>query len=98
MLGATSCALLGAAGIALVGRAGLAAGLGLAIYPSAIFYDGLLDKTSLMAFLVTALLWLLVMRGGASARRRWLRWFGAGAGLGPPARTPENAPIPPRPI
>jgi tetratricopeptide (TPR) repeat protein len=91
MLGATSCALLGAAGIALFGRAGLAAGLALAIYPSAIFYDGLLDKTSLMAFLVTALLWLLVMRGGASARRRWLRWFGAGAVLGLLALTRENA-------
>ena len=91
MLGATSCALLGAAGIALFGRAGLAAGLALAIYPSAIFYDGLLDKTSLMAFLVTALLWLLVTPGGASARRPWRRWFGAGAVLGLLALTRENA-------
>jgi len=91
MLGATSCALLGAAGIALVGRVGLAAGLALVIYPSAIFYDGLLDKTSLMAFLVTALLWLLVTRSGASGRRPWMRWFGAGAVLGLLTLTRENA-------
>src|SRR5687767_14202035 len=39
VIGATSCVLLAAAGISLFGRRGALAGLGLAVYPAAIFMD-----------------------------------------------------------
>ena len=89
MLGATSCALLGAAGVSLFGRLGAIAGVALAIYPSAIYFDGLLDKTSLMTFLVTALLALIVVRKGSA--RSASRWLTAGLVLGLVTLTRENA-------
>jgi predicted membrane-bound mannosyltransferase len=60
VLGAVSCALLGVAGRRFVGaRAGLVAGAMLALYPPAIFFDGLIQKSSLDLFLVVSLLVLL---------------------------------------
>jgi tetratricopeptide (TPR) repeat protein len=60
VLGASSCALLAVAGRRLVGdRAGLIAGMMLAVYPPAIFFDGLIQKSSLDLFLVVLLLALL---------------------------------------
>jgi hypothetical protein len=51
-----SCALSAAAGVRLFGRRGVLAGLLLAIYPPAIFLDGLLEQAALVTFLFAALL------------------------------------------
>jgi Flp pilus assembly protein TadD len=90
LLGATSCALLAAAGVSLFGRTGAIAGLLLAIYPPAIYFDAMLDKASLMTSLTTALLALLVTRD-PSTRRPALRSFAAGVVLGLLTLTRENA-------
>ncbi len=45
LIGAGSCALVAAAGISLYGRRGAIAGIGLAIYPPALFLDGLIEKS-----------------------------------------------------
>jgi tetratricopeptide (TPR) repeat protein len=87
--GTAACVLLAIAGRRFVGdRAGLAAGLLLAVYPPAIFFDGLIQKSSLDLFLVTLLLALL---GQLLHRPRpgWL--LGAGAVLGLFALNRENA-------
>src|SRR6185503_3860299 len=62
-IGAGSCVLLAAAGIALFGEYGAIAGALLAVYAPAIFLDGLLEKSVLVTFLTTALLFLAVSRG-----------------------------------
>ena len=77
VLGAASCVLLASAGRRFFDeRPGIAAGALLAIYPPAIFYDGLIQKSSLDLFLMTLLLALL---GEFLARPHW-KWI-AGAGL-----------------
>lgn len=79
LLGACSCILLSVAGIQLFGRRGAIAGILLAIYPPAVFQDGLIDKSSLATFLAAALLALLSAPAERmTARRR----FGAGIVLG----------------
>src|SRR5688500_444401 len=46
LIGSASCVLLGMAGARFFSkRVGLIAGLGLALWPSAIFFDGLLQKS-----------------------------------------------------
>jgi hypothetical protein len=60
--GAASCALLAAAGMALFGPRGASAGVLLALYPTAIFLDGLLEKTAIVSLLTAALLHLLSAR------------------------------------
>ncbi len=89
IIGAASCLLLAQAGRRFVGgRAGLAAGWMLAVYPPAIFFDGLIEKASLDLFLVTALLAIL---GEFTARRSW-RWLAAaGLALGLFTLNRENA-------
>ena len=97
VVGATSCALLGAAGVALFGRPGIIAGLGLAIYPSAIFLDGLLEKSAVATLLTTALVGALALlypeqgRGAAAQTGRGAHWLGVGVLLGLLALTRENA-------
>jgi tetratricopeptide (TPR) repeat protein len=60
VLGAASCALLGMTASRLFGRrAGLIAGLGLALYAPAIFFDGILQKTVLDVFFVCLSLWIV---------------------------------------
>ena len=59
VLGAGSCVFLAAAGMALFGARGALAGVLLAVYPSAIFFDGLLEKSVLVGFLTSVLLYLL---------------------------------------
>jgi tetratricopeptide (TPR) repeat protein len=87
-VGATSCGLLAAAGMSLFGRAGAIAGLGLAVYPPAIFLDGLLEKSPLVSFFTAALLaGLAVPRQAMTAAR----WFIVGTTLGLLALTRENA-------
>lgn len=85
VIGAGSCVLLAAAGMALFGELGVIAGVLLAIYPPAIFFDGLFEKSSLVTFFTAALLYLL-----ASGRTR-SRAFLAGVTLGLFALTRENA-------
>lgn len=88
LVGAGSCALLAAAGVWLFGRRGAIAGIGLAIYPPAIFLDGLIDKSSLVTFFTTALLALLA---ASPAGMTLGSCFVAGIILGLLALTRENA-------
>ena len=71
MLGAVSSVALGYAGWRLVSpAAGLVAGLMLALYPPAIFFDGLLQKSVLDVLFVClslALVGRIVALGGDSA-------------------------------
>ena len=85
VIGTGSCALLAAAGMALFGEYGAVAGLLLAIYPPAIFLDGLLEKSTLVSFFTAALLYLL------SIGRARSREFLAGVVLGLLSLTRENA-------
>ena len=91
VLGASSCVLLAIAGRRFMGsRVGLSAGLLLAIYPEAIFWDGLIQKSSLDLFLMTLLLATL----GAllpGPRRKWL--IAAGVVMGAFMLNRENARI-----
>ncbi len=60
ILGAASCVLLADTGRRFFSpRIGCAAGLLLAFYPPAIFFDSLVQKTSVALFLYTLLLWLV---------------------------------------
>ena len=60
VIGSTSCALLALAAARLFSRpAGIAAGLMLALYAPAIFFDGLLQKSVLDVFFVCLALWLI---------------------------------------
>ena len=85
IIGAGSCVLLAAAGMALFGEWGIVAGVLLAIYPPAIFLDGLLEKSALVTFFMTALLFLLSVRPFRS------RELIAGFVLGLLSLTRENA-------
>ena len=89
-IGAGSCLLLARAGRSFFSRTstGLLAGALLAIYPTAIFFDGSIQKSVLDLFFVCALLAVL---GKISERsqRRW--WLAAGLLLGLLALTRENA-------
>jgi tetratricopeptide (TPR) repeat protein len=88
VIGAASCTMLAAAGISLFGRYGAIGGLGLAIYPPAIFLDGLVEKSSLVTFFTAALLALLAVPATHFTSRRCL---GVGLILGLLALTRENA-------
>jgi len=71
--GASSCVLLCEAGRRFVGpRAGLAAGALLAVYPEALFFDGVVQKSSLDLLLMTS---MLAAAGVCVARPR-TRWLG----------------------
>lgn len=91
VLGASSCVILAIAGRRFMNaRVGLIAGLLLAIYPEAIFWDGLIQKSSLDLFLMTLLLATL----GAllpGPRRTWL--IAAGVVMGAFMLNRENARI-----
>ena len=74
VLGAASCVLLGLAGRRFFsGRAGVIAALLLAVYAPALFFDGLIQKSSLDIFLITLMLALI---GEFTARRHWT-WLAA---------------------
>jgi tetratricopeptide (TPR) repeat protein len=75
VLGAVSCVLLALAGRRfLTERAGVIAAMLLAVYPVAIFFDGLIQKSALDLFLTTLTLALL---GEFLFRLRWT-WLAAG--------------------
>ena len=89
ILGAISCVLLGYAAKEFFNqRAGIIAGLLLAIYPPAIFFDGLIQKSSLDLFLVTA---ILVVLAKFQRQHTW-KWLAiAGIALGALIVNRENA-------
>lgn len=89
VLGAGACWLLFDAGRLFFSRpVGIAAGLLLAVYPSAVFFDGAIQKSALDLALTAATLCLLAHQ--LDAPGRW-RWLALGAVLGCLALTRENA-------
>jgi Tfp pilus assembly protein PilF/4-amino-4-deoxy-L-arabinose transferase-like glycosyltransferase len=94
-IGAASCALLGLTASRLFGRrAGLIAGLGLALYAPAIFFDGILQKTVLDVFFVCLSLWLMsriLQREDQPQVVPWKPWLFLGLAMGGLALTRENA-------
>jgi tetratricopeptide (TPR) repeat protein len=93
LLGALSCALVARAGALLFGRvAGLVAGLMLALYAPAVFFDGLVQKAALDLFLVSLLLLLLARLAGAvPPSRPALHGAAVGVVLGVLMLSRENA-------
>ncbi len=89
LLGSASCVLLAFAGTRLISRrAGLCAGLLLAAYPPAIFFDGLIQKSSLDLLLTTVVLALLA----AFLRRQRVTLLAAlGVAVGALTLNRENA-------
>jgi Flp pilus assembly protein TadD len=80
-LGAAACVLLGLAGRTWFGdRAGLIAACGLALFPWAMFAEGLIQKSALDAFLMSAVL-AAVAAFWQERRTRWLWCAGVAIGL-----------------
>jgi tetratricopeptide (TPR) repeat protein len=91
-IGAAACVLLAQAAARLFSRtAGIVAGLFLALYAPAIFFDGLIQKSVIDVFFVCLVLWL--MSGIITAPHASLRvtWVALGAAMGGLALTRENA-------
>jgi tetratricopeptide (TPR) repeat protein len=90
IIGAAGCALLAIAGRRLHSeKVGLMAGLGLAVYAPAVFFDGLLQKSVLDLFFLSLVLWIFSAVAGDPAK--WSRWLSLGLALGILALTRENA-------
>lgn len=88
LLGSLSCALVFLVGEKLFSRAaGIAAGLLLACYAPAIFFDALIEKSILDLTLLSLLIFVLLY----GADNRWVKWLGAGALLGVLGLSRENA-------
>jgi tetratricopeptide (TPR) repeat protein len=95
VIGSGSCALLALAGMRLFSKpVGITAGLALALYAPAIFFDSLIQKSVLDMFFVCLGLWLVShLRpgyGGAGTTTR-RTWIGLGLAMGGLALTRENA-------
>jgi tetratricopeptide (TPR) repeat protein len=90
VVGAGSCALLTLAGGRFFSpRTGLVAGLALATYATAIFFDGLIQKSVLDVFFISLALWLISRVVDAPARRG--PWLALGLCMGALSLTRENA-------
>jgi tetratricopeptide (TPR) repeat protein len=91
VVGSAACVLLALAAWRLFAsrRAGLVAGLGLALYAPAIFFDGLIQKSVLDVFFVCLSLWLMSRIITGPGRPRM--WLGLGLALGGLSLTRENA-------
>ncbi len=88
-LGALSCLFVGLATARLFSRnAGLIAASILALYPPAIFFDGLIQKASVNIALMSLMVWTLAH---ILHRPNTLKWLGTGAILGALGLTRENA-------
>ena len=90
LIGSAACVALCFAVTRLVStRAGLIAGLMLALYPPAIFFDGLIQKSVLDVFLVCVVVAVTaqIITSGDSRRR----WVALGVAIGALALTRENA-------
>ena len=86
-LGALSCALIFVVGRSLFSRqAGIAAGLMLSCYAPAIFFDGLIEKSTLDLFFISLLLVILLR-----PIHRLTQWMAIGAVLGLLGLSRENA-------
>lgn len=91
VIGALSCVLIGHAACRVFSRsAGIAAGLMLALYAPAIFFDSLLQKSLLDVFLICLVIWMLSPVIIAPSSRTGY-WLGLGAAMGALALTRENA-------
>jgi tetratricopeptide (TPR) repeat protein len=95
LLGAASCALIALAGRRFFSpRVGLVAGLALAVYAPAIFFDTLIQKSVLDTFFIALALWLLSLLAGehpVGAPPRTGVWLALGASMGALSLTRENA-------
>ena len=101
IVGSAACVLLGFAAARLFSaRAGLVAGLALAFYAPAIFFDALIQKSVLDVFFVCLALFLMseiISRDGSSGRPRSAPasalslWLFLGLAMGGLALTRENA-------
>lgn len=90
IIGSLACVLLGLAGGRLFSRrGGIIAGLGLALYGPAIFFDALLQKSVLDVFFVCLAIWLL--SGVVAGPRKRLSWLWLGLAMGGLSLTRENA-------
>lgn len=90
VIGAGACALLALAGRRFFSDAvGLVAGLVLALYAPAIFFDGLLQKSVLDLFFLTLTLWLLARLIDDFGNVR--SWLALGLAMGALSLTRENA-------
>ena len=90
VIGSLACVLLGLAGARLFSKqVGMIAGLGLALYAPAIFFDALLQKSVLDVFFVCLAIWLL--SGLIAAPEERLSWFWLGLAMGGLSLTRENA-------
>lgn len=89
VIGAAACGVIALAAARWFDRrAGILAGLLLAGYAPALFFDGLIQKPALDGLLVAGLLLALASAG---SKRGSARWFLAGAGLGLLTLNRENA-------
>jgi tetratricopeptide (TPR) repeat protein len=89
LLGTASCVLLALAGRRFAGeKAGVAAGLLLAACGPAVFFDVVIQKSSVDVFLVTL---LLASSGAFLERRHWAWLAGAGVAAGALTLNRENA-------
>lgn len=89
LMGAVGAGLLGVAGERFFDRrAGLAAGLLMAVYPPALFFDAIIQKSALDSLFVCLLLFLLAP---SERLTRPQRWWGIGAVTAMLVLTRENA-------
>ena len=92
LIGSASCALLGLAGARLFSKpVGVIAGLALALYAPAIFFDGLIQKSVLDMFFVC--LGLLLVSKVISESATPATWIALGLAMGGLALTRENAAV-----
>lgn len=90
VIGSASCVFLALAGTRFFSeRVGVFAGVALALYAPAIFFDGLIQKSVLDVFFLCVSLWLLGMLLDRAEHRP--AWFWLGAALGAFSLTRENA-------
>ena len=92
VMGSASCALLYSAGARLWSKnVGLIAGLGLALWAPAIFFDGILQKSVLDLFFVCLSIYIVSTIIKAGAKAPALQWVMLGVALGLLSLTRENA-------
>lgn len=93
LIGSASCVLLYLAGERLFSKkVGIAAGLGMALWAPAIFFDSLLQKSVLDMFFMCLSLWLIAGIREQGSGTRGAKWvIGLGAAMGLLALSRENA-------
>ena len=90
LIGSASCALLALAGRRFFSpTVGSVAGLGLALYAPAVFFDGLLQKSVLDVFFLSLALWFVSRLLDEPTERRL--WLSLGLAMGALSLTRENA-------